>query len=274
MIAFRRMCVWLMLASGLQAGILVTRAQQGFRFAEAVSISVNGKDKVLNLGSDPKVGDRLGKLPSVRPVGALLLEVDSGVMAEYVEGAVNYLLPEGMARSVPGDAMTIWKSAPITYRRSASDKTPTAVAITEFVAFLPEGPLQLTRCAMDGRALELIGGKTKVLDTQLALVAAAVKAYPAEQSVALEKFVELAMQRRYDSFESGTAGLDTLQEALRFAQLSADIYPKQPKQMRLRESLAVRKAWLDRRAAIVKAFAAVRDWDALLTGDHDESEEL
>lgn len=270
MTIFRHWSVWLLLASSLRAGILVTHVPQGFQFTEAVSVLVNGKDKVLNLGSDPKLGDRTGKLASVHLGGVMLLDADSGVMTAYEEAGVEYILPEGTPKNAPRDAAAIWKSSAITYKKSPSDKTPAAVNLAEFVAFLPEGPAQLTRCATDRRALELIGGKAAGFDTQLKLIAAVVKAYPAEPAIApLERFVLQAMEQRYERFESGTAGLDMLQQALRFAELSADIYPKQPEQTRLRETLAARKAWLDRKAAVLKAFAAVQDWDALLIGDRD-----
>jgi hypothetical protein len=267
---FRRLSVCLTLAASLQAGILVTRVPQGFQFVEAASVSVNGKDKVLNLGSDPKVGDRLGKLASLRLGGAILLDAGSGVMAAYEDGRVEYLLPEGTPKNAPGDAAAIWKSARLAYKKSPSDKTPAEVNLSEFVAFLPEGPPQLTRYATDRRALELIGGKAKVFDTEINLIAAVVKAYPAEPAMApIERFVDQAMQQRYEAFESGTAGLEVLDEALRFAQLSAAIYPKQPEQARLRDALAARKAWLERKSAVLKAFAAVHDWDALLLGGRD-----
>jgi hypothetical protein len=270
MTTFRLLPVCLVLASSLQAGILVTRTSQGFQFVEAASVSVNGKDKILNLGADPKVGDRLGKLASVRLGGALLLDAGSGVMAAYEDGGIEYLLPEGTPKNAPGDAAAIWKSARLTYKKAPNDKVPAEISLAEFVAFLPEGAPQLTRYATDRRALELIGGKAKVFDTGLILVAAVVKAYPADPAMApLERFVGQAMQQRYDSFESGTAGVDVLEEALRFAQLSAAIYPKQPEQARLRDALAARRAWLNRKAAVLKAFAAVKDWDALLLGGRD-----
>jgi hypothetical protein len=270
MTACRYLSVWLAMAASLQAGILVRRVPQGFQFVEAVAVSVNGKDKVLNLGSDPKVGGRLGKLASVRVGGAWLLDADSGVVAAYEDGTVEYLLPEGTPKNAPGEAASIWKSARLTYKKAPSDKAGTEIDIAEFVAFLPDGPAQLTRSATDRRSLELIGGKAKVFDTELSLIAAVVKAYPAEPAIApLAKFVEQAMEERYERFESGTVGLGVLEEALRFAQLSAEIYPKQAEQARLRDTLAARKAWLDRKAAVLKAFAAVRDWDALLLGDRD-----
>jgi hypothetical protein len=269
-ITFRCLVAWLAFESALHAGILVTRGPQGFVFSEASSISINGKDKVLNLGPDPKVGDRLGKLATVRLGGALFRDVGSGVLASYEDGNVEYLLPEGISKNTPGDAAAIWKSARITYKKSSNDKTPAEAKIDEFVAFLPEGSPQLTRVATDRRALELIGGKGKVFETELEAITAVVKAFPSDPAMApLESFVTQSMQQRYDRFESGTAGLDVLEEALRFAQLSAGLYPKQQDQAALRDTLAARKAWLDRKAAVLKTFAAVQDWDALLLGDRD-----
>src|SRR5580704_12842946 len=115
--------VCLVLATSLPAGILVTRVPQGFQFVEAASVLVNAKDKVLNLGADPKVGDRLGKLASVHLGGALMPDAGSGVMAANEDVAVEYLLPEGTPKNAPGDAAAIWKSARIAYKKSANDKT-------------------------------------------------------------------------------------------------------------------------------------------------------
>jgi tetratricopeptide (TPR) repeat protein len=267
-IVFRHLAVLSAVASGLQAGILITRNAQGFQFADAASVLVNGKDKVLNLGADPKLG--ASKPASAHLGGSLFLDADTKVIASYEDGAVEYLLPEGLPKNGPGDAAAAWKSARIAFKKASSDKTPTDVAIAEFVAFLAEGPTQLTRAATDRRSLELIGGKAKTLDTQLQFIAAVVKAYPSDSAVApLENFVLQAMQQRYDRFETGTAGLDVLHEALLFSQISANLYPKQPEQAKMRDTLATRKGWLDRKAAVLKAFAAVQDWDDVLVGDRE-----
>jgi hypothetical protein len=268
MTVFRNLFVSLAVLCPLHAGILVMRVPGGFRFAEAVSITLNGKDKALNLGSDPKLGDRIGKLASIKPAGAVVLDADSGVIADYEQGRVDYLFPEGLPKNAQVGSAAAWRSVKLTIR--APDKTVSEVNFADFVAFLPAGLPQLTSSATDHTTLELIGGKSKVLDTQLALISSSVRAYPADPSVgSLEKFVEQAMQRRYEIFEEGTAGTEVLQEALRFAQLSAEIYPAHPAQARLRELVAARKAWLDRRVAVIKTFAAVQDWDSLLTADRD-----
>ena len=268
MIAFRRLAALLAFASGLQAGILITRNGQGFQFADAASVLVNGKDKALKLGADPKLGST--KPASVHLGGTLFLDADSKVVASYEDGNVEYFLPEGLPKNTPGDAAAAWKSARIAYKKAANDKTPTDVSAEQFIAFLAEGSSQLARAAIDRRSLELIGGKARTFDTQLQFIAAVVKAYPSDAAVApLESYVLQAMQQRYDRFETGTAGVDVLREALLFAQLSSNLYPKAPEQAKMRDAMAVRKAWLDRKSAVLKAFAAVQDWDDVLAGGRD-----
>ena len=270
MTIFRFLSLGLAVSMCLRAGLLVTHPTQGFQFIEAASITANGKDKALDLGSDPQMGDRLKKAQSIHLGGTLFQDADNRVVAAYQEGTVSYLLPEGTPKNAAGDAASIWKTATLAYKASPSDKTPTAVATAEFVGFLPEGPAQLAHCATDTRALELIGGKAKVFATRLELIAAAVKAFPADPAMRpLERFVLEAMRQRYDQFETGTVGLDMLEEGLRFAQLSAQIYPKQAEQEQMRNMLLARKAWLTRKSVVLGAFAAVQDWDAFLLGDRD-----
>jgi hypothetical protein len=85
----------------------------------------------------------------------------------------------------------------------------------------------------------------------------------------LEKYVVEAMRSRYEAFENGAGGIDVLNQGLDFATLSQSAYPKSLEQDQLRQLLTNRKAWLDRRIAVEKAFAAAAQWDALLLGDRD-----
>ena len=101
-------------------------------------------------------------------------------------------------------------------------------------------------------------------------MSAVVKAYGSNPAMApLGKFVEDAMRRRYDQFESGAAGVDALTQGLKFVELSQAVYPNNPEQDRLRKALTGRKEWLDRKTAILRAFAAAEQWDAFLLGDRE-----
>lgn len=259
-----------LVTGALQAGILVSHSAKGFQFTDAFSVALNGKDKALSLGASPKIAGPVNKLPNTKLGGTLLKDASSNVIALYDQGNVEYLLPQGLPKTAAGDAAALWRSAEISYRKSSSDKTPNRVAISDFVAFLPAGSEELVRLTMDGRALQLIAGAGKAFPVQLELLAAVVKSYPADPAMTpLAKFVEQSMRRRYDQFETGVAGVEALDEALQFAALSQAVYPNQPEQQRLRTALAERKAWLDRKIAILRAFAAAGEWDAFLLANRD-----
>jgi hypothetical protein len=253
-----------------QAGILVVRSGEGLKFADATAITVNGKDKVLSLGGQPTIGGPVSKLPSAHLAGILLKDSDSGILLEYQSGKPEYLLPEGLPKNGPSDPAGIWKTARIAYKQAANDKTGTEISISNFVAFLPGGIGDLTALCMDSQALPLIGGKGRSFPTQVELMSATVKAYAADPAIApMEKFVEDAMRTRYDAFENGTGGVDVLEQGLQFSSLSQAVYPASPGQETLRKLLTNRKAWLDRKIAVQKAFAAAARWDAFLLGDRD-----
>jgi hypothetical protein len=261
----------LWLSGSLEAGILISRSDQGLiQFNEASAVFVNGKDKVLNLGAQAKLSAPINKLPSVKLGGTLLQDIDAGALALSEEGALSYLLPEGLPKSAPNDTAGLWKTSRISYKKSASDKAQSDISMSAFVAFLPGGTVDLAALCKAPELLQVVGGKGRILSTQLELLAAAAKEFPADSAVAtLEKFVEQSMAQRYERFTSGAAGAEVLEEGLKFAALSAAVYPKDAEQERLRNGLSQRKAWLDRKIAVLRAFSAVRDWDAFLLGDRE-----
>ena len=260
----------LCLGATAHAGILITRSGQGLKFTDAAAITVNSKDKALSLGDKPAIGGAISKLPAATLAGILLKDSDSGVLLEYQyqSGKSEYLLPQGLPKDAPDDPAGIWKTARIAYKQAASDKTGTDIEISEFVAFLPDGIDQLTALCMDSRALQWIGGTGKNVPTQVALMSATVKAYAANPAIAImQKSVEDAMRTRYDAFENGAGGIEVLDEGLQFCSLSQAVYPDSPERENLCKLLTDRKAWLDRKIAVQKAFAAAGRWDAFLLGD-------
>ena len=264
---FRHLACWCASAAAY-AGILVSRSEQGLQSTDAIAVTFNSKDKVLSLGDQPKLSGPISKLPTSHLNGILLKDCDAGVLAHYEQGKAEYLLPQGLPKSAPDDPAAIWKTTKISYKKSAQDKAGAEVAAAAFVAFLPAGAEELTRLCMDEAALELIGGKGKSFPAQIELMSAAINAYPSNAAMApLGKFVEDAMRRRYEQFESGAAGMDSLTEGLKFVELSQAVYPHDAEQEKLRVALTGRKHWLERKAAILRAFAAAEQWDAFLLGD-------
>ncbi len=260
----------LLAAHGALAGVLVSRSSGKLQFTDVFAVLVQGKDKALSLGSDPNNATPLNKLSAVHLNGTLLKHADSGTLALYADGTAEFLLPQGLPKNASGPPAAIWRTAAITYKKSQSDKAPGSVPAEEFVAFVPDGTAGLARLCMDERAMELIGGKGKAFSMQMEFIPALVNAHRSDTAVApLQKYIENAMSRRFEQFESGTASLDVLNQALSFAQLSAAVYPDDAVQTKLRATLAGRKAWIDRRVAILRAFAAAGRWDAFLLACRD-----
>ncbi|HEY4283605.1 MAG TPA: hypothetical protein VGM62_11125, partial [Chthoniobacterales bacterium] len=264
-----RICVSLVLCGVANAGILVTRLEKGLQFTEAFSVNVNGKDKVLALGTEPKINGPVGKLASIK-IDRALLKDSSGVVALYDEEAIKFILPENLPKNSAPDPAKLWRSAKIAYKKTEKDKTLAEVPMESFVVFLPGGLEELTRLCLDSRGLAALGGKSKTFDTQLQWIAAVSKAFavdPAAQP--LKRYVERAMRDRYEQFETGTAGADVLQQSLQLADLSESLYAAAPEHAELRKAILGRKAWLDRKMAILLAFDAGEEWDAFLVGDSD-----
>ena len=134
----QRALACLVVCVSARAGILVVRSERGLEFTDAVSITVNGKDKALSLGSQP-AGTAGSKRSPARLAGTLLKDSDAGMLLEYEPGNANYLLPEGLPKNAPDDPTGAWKAARIVYKQSTSDKAGTEVSFAGFVAFLPAG---------------------------------------------------------------------------------------------------------------------------------------
>lgn len=254
-----------------QSGVVVFRSARGLQFSEAISITINGKDKALTLGPEPRLEGPAGKLPSVKLEGSLLKDSNAGAVALRTEGSLSYLLPEGLPKkNAPVSLTAAWTNAAIAYKKSKSDKDPGELSGREFVAFLAEGLPELVDLSTNDRLMGVIGGNAKAFGTELEFIAAIVKAYPADPAVApLQKYVERSMRVRYERFETGTTNTDVLDQALNLADLSNTVYPNAPAQAKLREQIRDTKVWLDRRLAVLRAFAAGREWDQYILGDRD-----
>jgi hypothetical protein len=267
---FRRLLACLFVTLSAHAGILISRSDQGLQFTDATSLLFNGKEKVLSLGARPAAASQLSKLPAARLSGAVFKDPDSGVLAQYSAGRIEYLVPQVLAKGSPDDPAAVWKTAKIVFKQSSADKAGTEVPSEAFVAFLPGGLEELVRLCTDSQALALLGGKAKASGTQMEWMSAVVRKYPNGPALApIEQYLEGAMRTRYVAFENGTGGLDLLQQGLEFAKLSQAVYPNLPNQEKLRTELAERKAWLDRRLAILRALAVASQWDAYIIAARD-----
>lgn len=248
-------------------GVVVTRTDKGFQFADAVSISVNGKDKVLNLGGNPKIENAAAKLAQVKLGETLYRDQASGYFALSSEGSTHYVLPEGNPKGTEL-AWAMWNAARITAK--GSDKTQTEVPAATFVAFVPGDVRELVDMARSEPEVRMIDSSTGTFATQLSLILAVAKNYPQDPACrSLQKYVEDAMRTRYEQFENGTATFEVLDQGLRYSEVSQALYPALPEQAKLRDQLSQRKKWLDRKVAVLRAFAAANAWDQFIISDGD-----
>ena len=144
--------------------MLVTQKDKGFQFTEAISISVNGKEKVLSVGSDPK-NVSAGKFPSVKLEDALFKDQATSYFALSSEGSLNYVIPEGLPKGTQPDLVGAWKGARITAK--GPDKTQAEIPDSSFVAFLPGDLPALVNVARSEHEIRLIDSSDKSFATQL-----------------------------------------------------------------------------------------------------------
>ncbi len=259
--------VLLSFATAGSAGVVVTRTDKGFQFADAVSINVNGKDKVLSLGANSKIDGGVAKLPSIKLGETVYRDQATSFFAMDSDGSIHYILPEGNPK---GTELTwaMWGSTRISAK--GSDKAQTEVPAATFVVFAPGGVQELVDLARNPQLVRMIDSSDKTFDTQLSLIGAIAKTYPQDPAARLlQQYVESAMRTRYEQFENGTADFEVLDQGLRFAELSQTLYPAVPEQGKLRDQLAQRKKWLDRKVAVLRAFAAANAWDPFIVSDGD-----
>lgn len=250
------------------AAIVVTHTDKGYQFSEAVSISVNGKDKVLNLGADPKAQSANGKYSSIKLDEDLYRDSATSFFALSSEGSLSYVIPEGLAKGTQPDPVASWNGARLSAK--GADKAQSEIPAASFVAYLPGDLPALVNLARSEHSVRLIDSSSKTFETQLSLIAAVAKAYPKEPAAAaLGRYVQDAMRRRYESFQNGTANVDVLEQALKFAELSKAVYETAPEQAKLRDQIAQLKVWLDRKVAVLRALAAGNSWDEFIIGDSD-----
>ena len=264
--------LWFSIAStALANGLVVYKNSSGVHFAEAISLKVNDKDKVLSLGSEAVISGPVNKLAQVRIAGIFLNDSVTGVIGLYTPGQpLQYLLPQGLPKNASASAAEAWKDAELAYRKSKDDKAPVTVSPGEFLAYLPEGVPELATLCRDNGALAVLGGKAGAFPIQIELLSAAVAAFGKNpEMVQVESYVRQAMQNNLDRFDNGLESLKSLEQGLQFSQLSSKAYTTLPEHQKLRATLSERKEWLDRRMSILRALSAGREPDAFLLAFRD-----
>jgi hypothetical protein len=265
MLVTRTLGLMLCVATSGLGGIVVTRSSDGIRYMESAAVLINGKDKAISVGNEPKITAAAKNLIAVPLKGVLIKDTEAHALCLFDSVGKRYLVPQPVPKKGALEVAALWSGAKITSKKTASDKSPEEIPLDSFVAFLPGGVEDLAKLAADEGRLALIGGKSGYFPVQMELISSAVRSYGSEPAMAeIEKYVEGSMRGCSDQFETGTAGVDVLQRGLQFATLSEAAYPKSERQQTLRASLRTRKSWMDRKQAVLKAMSAARQWDAFL----------
>lgn len=261
----RLLATVLVCTNGAAAGLIVHRDAAGFQFTTAVEMEINGKDRALILGLEVPAAASASRLQSFRLGATLIRDQTTGVVGAYTKGSpFKYLYPDGIPRNAAPAPREAWKQVRITFKRAQSDKAQSALAADEFVAYLAGDTEELAAICTDTEVLKLIGGD-QPFDAQIALTAASVAAFGAHPAMAaVERYVSDSMRVRLGRFNRGIDSAASLDEGLRFSQLSAKSYPSLPGHIELRRKLSESKSWLDRKSAILHALAAGEQWDAFL----------
>ncbi len=253
------------------SGLIVSRTAKGWEFTEAISLQVNGKDKVRILGTDLKADRQLSKLTSEKLTSMVVKNFAAGIPAFFETGTPpQYLVPQEIPKNAAADVAALWTGAKIGFKKSSSEKAWTEVPVEEFAAFLPEGVEDLAALCIDASGLDLLRGKNELVATQISLLSAAVQKFGTQQPMArVEAYVRDAMQSAEVNFDNGVKSVESLDRGLGFARLSQEAYASLGEHDRLRKALTFKRKWIERRVAILRALAAGEAWDEFLLAYND-----
>ena len=265
------------LAPGLRAGefLVVTRSSSGvWSFQDVESISVNGKDKVriAPLGSAPPSWDpkAVGHLPETQFSTLTIVRrgADGALLGRNASPDWQLLLPDGLKSKTSDSAAHMWSESTLALKKDRKDKSPSAIRLEELYAIVPGQDAAVSAAVL---ATELAPHKTPGVSDEdafrsmLALIPAAVKAYPAGPAAdRIRDFLRTAISGRLTQWQEGGAMLSVLDESLALAGAAQTAFPNDKTlAAEATEARDVRK-WLDRRLAILRALDAGEQSDAFL----------
>ncbi|MBE0659471.1 MAG: hypothetical protein IH602_17385 [Bryobacteraceae bacterium] len=244
---------------------MVLRSGGKIQFSEALDLEINGKDKAFTLPGRPESTPPPKNLPSFRLGPTMVKDAATGVVAAYAPAAPpRFLFPDGLSRKTPTPSAEAWKESVLSYKKAQSDKNRTQTPSAEFIAYLAGGAEELAHLCMDEPALKLAAGDPS-FQFQLELTAEAVAAFKTHPAmVRVEREIQTFMETRLDRFDRGIDSARSLDEGLRFAELSSRAYPDHAGHDAARKRLAANKTWIDRRSAVLRALAAGGQWDSFV----------
>jgi hypothetical protein len=274
----------LIAAASLDAAqyLIVTRDANGaWGLKEAEEITVNGKTKVRTTPPAPGSADSwdsksLGRLQA-EPLENAAVVVHAADGKLYTrgadEGAWALLLPESAGGKQAQSSADIWRGATIAMKADRKEKVATALPFAGIYAIFSgrDPAASAARLATDVSLHKFPSVEsTEAFRRMLEFIPAAVKAYPAGAPAdSVREFLHTGLTSRLGQWSDGDAPVSVLDECLMLNRAAEAAFPADAPLAALRKQASQAKALLDRRAAILRALHAGKQFDAFLAAYRD-----
>jgi len=261
--------------------VIVLHTSEGWRLQGAEKIAINGKVKIRRgEGAKPEVGlDAYRRLPQEVPGSAPLRLHRGGYLVERSGAAWNPIFPDGANFKGSATAQSLWSSAQVVYQVDKTTKDQ-AFRSADVFAILPgtATPAEAAVVMLSDEAnFRGLGESTpaEAFDDRMAMLVGIAGVADASALDKLKGMLATAMTTAIQRSGNGNGRFAEITQGLRFAEVSEKAFPADPQQTTLRNTLREKKAWVDQRIAIVKAFSAGGEWDPLIDkyGDFEQYDE-
>jgi hypothetical protein len=267
-------CILLLTAPVNRAAqlVLVLRTNEtSWDVLEAEKVAINGKVK-LRTGAARTEQVQPGeykKLPAEQILRAgILRRHRGGYMVRKDSAGWAPIAPDGATVKSATSYAALWSSATVAVQKERNAKGMTQVPAADVFAVFPASDrgTGIVEFWADPGNFRGVGEKDEVaaFDERMSLlvsVASWVTGAPAEK---LKKSLLTEMQTSNQRLSSGIAHFSDLEHGLLYADVSDKAYPNDEAQKKARDALREKKAWLDRRIAILKAFDKGQLWDEFI----------
>lgn len=225
----------------------------------ADKILVNGKPKLRlgNAGETQVRPDEYKKLSS-EPAGETPIRMQAGGYFAYRTAAGwAPVAPDGANLKTSVTYASLWSSARVDRQKGKSKGNE--VNATEVFAILAGDD------ASDAVAdFVLDEGNFTGFDERMSMLIGIAGVVSEGAAGKLKALLLAAMEKPTRQANTGITQSAEIDDGLRYAQVSEKAFPGDPAQKQARDQLRERKAWLDRRTAILSALAAGEQWDAFI----------
>ncbi len=233
----------------------------------AARLLINGKNKVrvAGAGQIELTGDDVKRSTELL-IGSSILRVHHTgyLLARSGPGWVTAFPESGGVKNTTTAAL-LWSGARVQIQ-TGGGKEPDIGTVSVFAILPGENAAEAAAAFLQDES-NFIGVGEKdpdaAFDERMALLVAVAKS-PAGTSPQLKTMLLSAMDRAIQNSSSGAVKYSDIQRGLRVADVSEKAFPSDTQQRHARDQLRERKAWIDRRIAILRALDAGRQYDALV----------